>query len=165
MKTLPEHYTNCGTCGLPFDMRDFDQLVAHEHGGLREATGIIGAPKEAEEFEEPDKRPGLAHFTVPVLALVAFAFIAGGTDEREPVDERVGRAYAHCQVAVRKQLSAPSTAVFPWSPRGGDCNATECVVLGSVESDNSFGVPLASDWSCRARIEGKRLSVVLVSFE
>jgi len=44
---LPEHFMNCNTCGLPFDMRDLDQVIAHEHQELREATGIRGRPADA----------------------------------------------------------------------------------------------------------------------
>ena len=41
---LPEarHYMLCRGCGQTFDMRQLDQVMAHEHDGLREATGITG---------------------------------------------------------------------------------------------------------------------------
>lgn len=37
-----EHMQRCGACDLTFDRRELDQVLAHQHAGLREATGIIG---------------------------------------------------------------------------------------------------------------------------
>ena len=36
------HFMDCRTCGEPFDMRDLDQVIAHEHDGPHEVTGIVG---------------------------------------------------------------------------------------------------------------------------
>ena len=45
MKPRPDsaHMMKCRTCGLPFDMRDLDQVIAHEHEGPHEVTGIRGS--------------------------------------------------------------------------------------------------------------------------
>jgi hypothetical protein len=37
-----EHFMECGICGAMFDMRDMDQVMAHEHDGPKLATGIRG---------------------------------------------------------------------------------------------------------------------------
>jgi len=52
---LPPHHMRCGSCGQPFDMRDFDQVIAHEHDGPKEATGIHGVDvKKNEPSDGPD---------------------------------------------------------------------------------------------------------------
>ncbi len=38
-----EHFTECAICGLAFDMRDLDQVAAHEHNGPSLSSGILGA--------------------------------------------------------------------------------------------------------------------------
>lgn len=38
----PCHHMHCRTCGEVFDMRELDQVVAHEHDGPHEAAGIVG---------------------------------------------------------------------------------------------------------------------------
>ncbi len=38
----PIHHMQCKNCSQWFDRRDFDQVIAHEHQGLHEATGIVG---------------------------------------------------------------------------------------------------------------------------
>lgn len=40
-----EHVHLCRRCGLPFDMRELDQVLAHEHSGPREAINTIGRQK------------------------------------------------------------------------------------------------------------------------
>ena len=39
-----EHACECKGCGEVFDMRHLDQVMAHEHDGPHEATGIVGQP-------------------------------------------------------------------------------------------------------------------------
>ena len=36
------HFMLCGKCGGSLDMRDLDQVIAHEHDGPHEALGIVG---------------------------------------------------------------------------------------------------------------------------
>jgi len=39
---LPDHWMECSVCDQPFDMRELDQVIVHEHDGPRLATGIRG---------------------------------------------------------------------------------------------------------------------------
>lgn len=39
---MREHTMVCRGCGEAFDMRELDQVVAHEHGGPALATGVRG---------------------------------------------------------------------------------------------------------------------------
>lgn len=50
-----QHFMDCNTCGDRFDMRDLDQVVAHEHraGKFFEATGIQGKASTDLEGDDP----------------------------------------------------------------------------------------------------------------
>jgi len=52
------HIMDCKVCGLPFDMRELDQVMAHEHDALHEATGIIGERKA----DHVSERAGVSDF-------------------------------------------------------------------------------------------------------
>ena len=74
---MSEHTMNCGVCGKPFDMRDLDQVVAHEHHGPRLATGVYGEITR----EESDR-----------LLRIAFVPDQGWPDERATEGDEDGTA-------------------------------------------------------------------------
>lgn len=94
---------------------------------------------------------------VAVIALSAsLAACGGGSD----TGAQVG-AYRSCERAVGTQLKAPSTADFSGYSHS-DISATGSTysVHGYVDSENSFGAKVRSDWDCRVRSTGDNWELV-----
>lgn len=56
---------------------------------------------------------------------------------------------AHCEAAVEKQLKAPTTAEFASTATGSGT----WEVTGTVDSENSFGATVRSDYACTVTVE------------
>ena len=70
-------------------------------------------------------------------------------------DVGVGDAYQACERAVETQLVSPGSADFSGA-LGSDIseNGGSYTVIGYVDSENSFGASLRSDFTCQLRETG-----------
>ena len=96
-----------------------------------------------------------------ILAAVLPLTVAGcgGSSSASGFDQttRDFLAYDACKSAVSDQLKAPSTADFQgntsvdYRTTGGD----NIIVTGWVDSENSFGAKLRTNWSCTTNVDKK----------
>ncbi|QPZ39683.1 hypothetical protein [Paramicrobacterium chengjingii] len=70
-------------------------------------------------------------------------------------------AINYCEDKVRGELKAPSTAEFDSSATGSGTYT----VTGTVDSQNSFGAMMRSDFQCTVIIDGETQRTSLDSFE
>ena len=68
-------------------------------------------------------------------------------------------AYTLCSNAVKKQLKAPSTAVFAdVSERASQIKTTGAhtyAIESYVDAENSYGAKIRTQWSCTIEIDGQ----------
>lgn len=85
-----------------------------------------------------------------VVALFGLSACAGGTtaDEAAGLGDADGAQYA-CEQFVEDRLKAPSTAEFSDQSESNDGDVW--TATGSVDSENSFGANLRSDYKCVVR--------------
>ena len=103
----------------------------------------------------------LSILIVPVI-LFTFAymlFFSGGesTSSTKPYTPDEIELHTEAQQFVRQGLKSPSTAEFPVLPyEAGDLGGGRYRIVSYVDSQNSFGAMLRSDWSVLMRLEGER---------
>ncbi|WP_437582746.1 hypothetical protein ACSAGD_10790 [Paramicrobacterium sp. CJ85] len=135
-------------------------------------TGLANyqAPKLPKRKRDSD--PWWKGHSKGVWAAGAFGVlvIAGGvglsivTAQNEGEQDRYGtptEASMYCEDAVRDQLKAPDTAEFDTSATGSGTYT----VTGTVDSENSFGAMLRSDFQCTVVIDGDTQRTTLDSLE
>lgn len=112
---------------------------------------IYGKPKR--------KAPMWLGALVAVLALCAagavILAVVGDTqgDAPDPVSaDRAIDAQIMCERFVEKQLKSPASAEF--RPERTTKDGAKYTVIGTVDSQNSFGAMLRSDYVCTVRDEG-----------
>jgi hypothetical protein len=73
-----------------------------------------------------------------------------------------GGAYDACERAVESQLKAPSTADFSgiFDSEITDNGDSTYDVVGYVDSENSFGAKIRSNWTCTVRDTGDNWDLV-----
>jgi hypothetical protein len=73
-----------------------------------------------------------------------------------------GGAYEACKRAVASELKAPATADFsgPFSSTITEHSDGTYDVVGYVDSENSFGANIRSDWTCTVRSTGDNWDLV-----
>jgi hypothetical protein len=91
-----------------------------------------------------------------VVLFLALAALISGCQKRVPGDggaEDV--ALSECQKAIKKELRAPASAVFPEFNADGTSGAhmgDGVYIFNSyVDSQNGFGAMLRSKWNCKVR--------------
>jgi len=67
-------------------------------------------------------------------------------------------AIRYCEDQVRDRLKAPSTAEFDSNSSN---TSSPFIVIGSVNSENSFGATLGSDFQCTVTISGDSFRAVV----
>jgi len=98
----------------------------------------------------------------PILLLTwgYFAFFTG-----TPSPERVSKPHeltaielhVQAQQFVKQTLKAPTTAEFPWDPVSAGTDGTGLYQVESyVDSQNSFGAMVRSEWMVNMRLSGDR---------
>jgi len=102
----------------------------------------------------------LAFFLAPV-ALIIILLVGGGIWSAFNPSSTAPNKYEairYCEDQVRDQLKAPSTAEFD-----SDSSSTSSpfVITGSVDSENSFGATLRSDFQCTVTISGDSFRAVV----
>ena len=95
----------------------------------------------------------LAPIALIVLVLIVGAIWTGvsGGSKDEPYDPNwSGEAITQCEDLVKESLKAPSTAEFDSSASGFGT----WTVTGTVDSENSFGAMLRSEFQCTVVVSG-----------
>ncbi|KND51237.1 MAG: hypothetical protein ABA06_02915 [Parcubacteria bacterium C7867-001] len=84
------------------------------------------------------------------------------SEENSDVD-----AYIDAQAIVKKALKSPSTAKFPSSSEAKISRAGENIfnVESYVDSQNSFGAMIRSDWSVMFEYVGDQLDIYAISID
>lgn len=108
---------------------------------------------------------------IALLFLVAFPAFWGvwalqSRQAKGRIENEPRAAWELCEAAVANHLKAPATArfqAFEWVQALPEVDQQEPAawyhVRGWVDSENSFGALIRSDWSCRANIETRRATV------
>lgn len=88
---------------------------------------------------------------VLVGGLIAYfsSLANGGSDDGYDSNNKY-EAIAQCEERVKQLLKAPSTAEFTTDASGGGA----WTVTGTVDSENSFGAMLRSNFQCTVKITG-----------
>jgi hypothetical protein len=91
------------------------------------------------------------------IALSAVLTACGGGSD---TGAQVG-AYQSCERAVKTTLKAPSTADFSgYSDSDIKSAGNIYTVAGYVDSENSFGAKIRTDWNCQVRSTGDNWQLV-----
>lgn len=87
-----------------------------------------------------------------LAAVLIFMAVAGGNDADPAAydPDNPTEARAQCEDLVEENLKSPATAEFGTSE--ATRSGTEWIVTGSVDSENSFGAMLRSDFQCSVRV-------------
>lgn len=95
--------------------------------------------------------------TSTAMALIVLTGCGGDSETREKIG-----AYQSCERAVETQLKAPATADFSGYTNSEVAGPSESVytVHGYVDSENSFGANVRSDWECQVRSTGDNWDLV-----
>lgn len=157
------------------DMRDnnaqFQQGMSEIRTEFGEATADmkdrLAASREAHAQETPPRQDKGADKSGPkaaggclllIVAVVAGVVIfGGGSDSGEPevaepdLGSEVG-AEIVCENFVKDRLKSPSSADFSETQSRGE--GADYVVVGAVDSENSFGAMIRNDYVCEVSYEG-----------
>lgn len=130
-------------------------------GGWRIAGTVTGV--DGQQPAKPASKGSLALLVVFVVAVVfvcVTAFISRSGDDSDPDPgpdaERV------CQDFVKKRLKAPATAKFSDVNHSGGVDG-EYTVTGAVDSQNSFGALIRSDFTCTVKDDGDQWRLVTIN--
>jgi hypothetical protein len=99
-----------------------------------------------------------------ILALIlGFAIVGVISNSRaggDSLSDNLLEAKSSCESRVKDQLKSPSTAKFDSEAHG----TGPFTVDGFVDSANSFGAMVRSDFSCKVRVESDANYVAITSF-
>lgn len=111
---------------------------------------VSAASEQKNGFPPPKSNSGGAIGCLAVVAaIIGGVYLYGlNNQDRDPVYDEVS-AYTYCQIEVRDQLKAPSSARF--SNMSATGSGGDWVARGEVEAENSFGVMMRSDFQCTLR--------------
>ncbi len=102
--------------------------------------------------KKQDPKKAIITFLV-FTAVAVFAIVKCSCSEDEGSKVKVYdkiEALTHAQLYIEKQLKSPSTAEFESGADGvTKVNDTTFIVIGTVDSQNSFGAMLRSNYSCK----------------
>lgn len=83
----------------------------------------------------------------------------GSTRSADETNDNAPSAVYACEENVKQKLRSPATAKFNSQAR--DAGDRVWKVVGTVDSDNSFGATIRSDFACTAEIKGDAISTTL----
>lgn len=120
------------------------------------------SPKTPPTEPEPQAiRPFFKFLLGFIGFLIVLAIVGGNGKKKEKLDE--WSAQVACEKAVSDQLKSPASATFSNWTRTNNYNDT-FTVTGSVDSQNSFGAMLRSQFSCTVRDNGNQTTTTTVNF-
>ncbi len=96
---------------------------------------------------------------VVIIFVWGYVFFSGGSSPSIPKPHVPGAIELHVQAQqfVKKALKAPTTAEFPWEPVSAGTDGTGLYQVESyVDSQNSFGAMVRSEWMVNMRLSGDR---------
>jgi hypothetical protein len=110
--------------------------------------------KQQEPVQDPLKSPLSASVGLSTilgsLALAAFFTYVSVDNDRKPADMSI-MAGIHCRDFVKQRLKSPSTADFPYLGTPTWKTGNTYAVKSYVDSQNSFGVMVRSNWTCKIK--------------
>lgn len=100
-----------------------------------------------------------------LIGFAAFVFFAFGTSGSDEAGSSAGSedflAYSYAEDFVKKKLKAPSTAQFPGTFEKKDhiknIGFKHYEINSWVDSQNSFGAMIRSQFSCKIKFEGDKV--------
>jgi len=96
---------------------------------------------------------GVGSFVALVVAFGIFVAVSGESETESYDANNSVEAIAQCEDLVQSKLKSPSTAQFDSTAKGFG----EWTVTGTVDSENSFGAMLRSEYQCTVIIEGESI--------
>lgn len=108
--------------------------------------------KEEMKLNVEKKNKSIPQLIVVGLLGLIFSFQSCSMDTEKPLSERYTKIQAKvfAETQVKTRLKSPSTAEFNWNADDNieKVNDTTFLVTGYVDSQNSFGAALRSNYSC-----------------
>ena len=95
---------------------------------------------------------------VVAVGLVSWGIIASSQSSVPSQEDMNANAEINCEDLVKQGLKSPSTAQFSGENVSG---SDTMVVTGSVDSENSFGAKLRSDFQCTATVNGDKVDIAV----
>lgn len=90
-------------------------------------------------------------FAAFAVAVWFFSAIGvGKSDIKEPEELSTYPIFSSCKVYIKHQLKSPSTAKFQGMDYQVSQGDTELMIKSYVDSQNSFGATVRTDWICKA---------------
>ncbi len=147
---FPEPRTQCPKCGVRF-------------GEPLSETNMSRPPSGP----PPKPASGGTNFVVMIVVTMLLVFgclgalaLQGMTRGSRPpaAPDRIS-AWVDCRTFVQQNLKAPTTAQFPSSNEATivRLNTGRWSVLSYVDSENSFGAMIRSDWGCQISYNGTQV--------
>ncbi|EKT4499561.1 hypothetical protein SL054_002241 [Flavobacterium psychrophilum] len=98
-----------------------------------------------------DPKKAIITFLVFVVVAVFFVIKCSCSEEESKIKtyDKI-EALTHAQIYIKSKLKSPATAEFEGGADGvTKVNDTTFTVIGTVDSQNSFGAMLRSNYSCK----------------
>ena len=156
----------CEHCGKEID----DKEVFCKHCGSK-----INEAKNEDKNKEEDYKPNTKtkSITSIVVTLVIFAIIVGvaftccgggcgGDSKSDKEGHSEVEAWVAAKIEVEDNLKSPKTASFPWSYEEyvTKINDNDFKVRSYVDSENSFGATIRTNFSCTVEFTGEDTYIV-----
>ena len=155
----------CEHCGKEID----DKEVFCKHCGSK-----INEAKNEDKNKEEDHKPNTKTKSIIsiVVTLVIFAIIVGvaftccgggcGGSEVKESGHSIIEAWTAAQIEVERNLKSPSTAKYPWDAKEyvTKINDNDFKVRSYVDSENSFGATIRTNFSCTVEFTGEDTYIV-----
>lgn len=138
-------------------LRDLDQM--HAQGKIGAAEYELHKSRLLAEAAVQPRRPLWLRwliFLAGIVLVVSMLYMCsgGGAGDRDRVpstSEMMTQARLQCRHAVKDKLKSPATADFSNETESGSGQTGTYTVTGSVDSENSFGATVRSDFTCNVR--------------
>lgn len=114
-----------------------------------------------------EKQPNLLLNFVIAMVIVGVGWygVKSCATYKPPFDTKLS-AYTTATMAVKSRLKAPSTAVFQSSMYANITNIGDKYTVSSyVDSQNSFGATLRSNFVVKLRLDGEQFEVLDIKIE
>ncbi|MGB4076127.1 MAG: hypothetical protein WBK28_00270 [Minisyncoccia bacterium] len=141
-------------------------------------TKQAGDPKTWKDLSNNEKATGVIFFIVVIILgiwgvmAITTAIIGGGNTSPQPQAEVPTEhtdidVYIDAQAIIKETLKSPSTAKFPSSAEAKITRGQDNVfnVKSYVDSQNSFGATIRSDWSVMFQYVGDKLDTYAISID
>lgn len=129
-----------------------DEAIVCKHC-KRDLVADIPVPAPIDQPKKKSSSTGVAIILLIVIACIAFGIYSstrgGGSGGASPTDDPNSSAWYACQLFIKQNLKAPTTAAFERYSSSGVFNQADGYhVTMYVDAQNSFGAKIRSSFSC-----------------